>query len=356
MSIIDSINTAFEKQLPFVAYKKPGATVLSGFFQHSADIFYTENFEESGFVFAPFDATSPVLIPENLSDFISEHWEPKKITVSKPGYEIIKDSKEQYIHLIKKAISKIKGGYVKKIVVSRKEMLKLGLTNGLDIFLNLLSMYDKAMVYLWYHPAIGTWLGATPETLLTCENFNFSTMSLAATQPFEGSMEVTWTSKEAEEQYLVTDFISTQLKQVVGNVNVSGRHTVRAGNVVHLRTLISGKFDNSTGLKDLIHALHPTPAVCGLPRKEARKFIISEEGYDRAFYTGFLGEINVAGHSELYVNLRCMELSNGVASLYVGGGITKDSEPEKEWKETVLKTETLKRALKNHHLSNGLIV
>ena len=96
---------------------------------------------------------------------------------------------------------------------------------------------------------------------------------------------------------------------------------------------------------------HPTPAVCGLPAKKAKNFILENENYNREFYSGFLGEINIPKStknkkSHLFVNLRCMSLENNIARIYVGGGITKDSIPEKEWEETVSKSFTMKSVLK----------
>ena len=80
---------------------------------------------------------------------------------------------------------------------------------------------------------------------------------------------------------------------------------------------------------DIIKTLHPTPAVCGLPRNLAKDFILQNEDYHRSYYTGFLGELNFKNQqSSLFVNLRCMEISGETASIYVGGGITKESIPE----------------------------
>jgi isochorismate synthase len=81
--------------------------------------------------------------------------------------------------------------------------------------------------------------------------------------------------------------------------------------------------------------------VAGVPRPISIEFIKKNEGYNRSFYTGFIGEINRNSETELYVNLRCMQLNNGMAKLFVGGGITKDSVPEREWRETVEKTAVL---------------
>jgi isochorismate synthase len=97
--------------------------------------------------------------------------------------------------------------------------------------------------------------------------------------------------------------------------------------------------------------LHPTPAVCGFPKLDAQKFIIENEGYDRTFYAGFLGEWNKdfvsykENCSDLYVNLRCMKIEDQKAKLYVGGGINKGSNPEKEYIETVNKSLTMKKVL-----------
>ena len=91
--------------------------------------------------------------------------------------------------------------------------------------------------------------------------------------------------------------------------------------------------------------LHPTPAVCGLPKEEAKQFILDNELYNRDFYTGFLGELNLKGQTNLYVNLRCMQLKDNRISIYVGGGITADSNAENEWEETVIKAKVMKNAL-----------
>ena len=119
--------------------------------------------------------------------------------------------------------------------------------------------------------------------------------------------------------------------------------TVRAGNLIHLSSLfvIPSK---KHSIDDLAKALHPTPAVGGVPKKDAMKFIQKEEGYDRSFYTGFFG-IRTPEEIKLYVNLRCAQWKEGVYSLYLGAGITDGSEPEQEWKETQRKAKTISKVL-----------
>ena len=124
-------------------------------------------------------------------------------------------------------------------------------------------------------------------------------------------------------------------------------YTQRAGHLLHLRTDIDGEMTGAEDLAELIQKLHPTAAICGLPRKEALRFIQNKENYSRDYYTGFMGELNapMQGESNLFVNLRCMQLfpKEQKAWIYVGGGITASSDPEREWQETQAKSETMKR-------------
>ncbi|TPN89036.1 chorismate-binding protein [Aquimarina algicola] len=359
---IDNVYTRAQKhldqELPFVLYRKANSDQLNAFFQES-DIVYTieKGYSDAGFVFAPFDALQQqIIIPVQYSDHHSVTVEKnaKSSNVRTPLEHIISDKEIQKNHedLVQKAIDAIKTKGIKKIVVSRKEEVKIAdHLSSLQIFDRLLHTYSNAFVYLWYHPKIGTWLGATPETLLQVQDRRFSTMALAGTQPnVNGKEKVEWGSKELEEQQLVTDFILEKVTPLIDDIQSSEAYTHQAATLLHIRTDIKGVIkDTSTVLKSIISALHPTPAVCGFPRDKAFDFILKEEGYDRSYYTGFLGELNINNkeqvNSDLFVNLRCMQLKQDKAIIYVGGGITKDSIPEKEWQETIKKTATMKKVL-----------
>ena len=91
--------------------------------------------------------------------------------------------------------------------------------------------------------------------------------------------------------------------------------------------------------------LHPTPAVCGLPKEEAYRFIIDTENYDRSYYSGIIGWLAPEGDTTLYVNLRCMRIDKDTATLYAGGGILPTSEAESEWEETQHKMDTMRNIL-----------
>lgn len=343
MKILNKIETALETNLPFVVYNKPNSDKVFGFFQVDDELHLVKDFNESGFIFAPFDdRESSVLMPYAYSETYQEvlSLDDKESLNS----DMISDdsSEENHVALIGKGVQAIEKNQFKKVVLSRKEIVNKNEIDVVVLFQKLLKAYDKAFVYVWFHPKVGLWLGATPETLVKIEGNTFKTMSLAGTQVYKGSLDVVWEPKEVYEQQLVTDYVLEKLKPICKSVSASKVKTIKAGNLVHLRTEITGEFTNNDF--SLITILHPTPAVCGFPKEASKEFILMNENYNRSFYTGFLGELNLP-NSELYVNLRCMEIEGDSINVYVGGGITKDSNPEKEWKETVVKAQTMKRVL-----------
>jgi isochorismate synthase len=180
---------------------------------------------------------------------------------------------------------------------------------------------------------------------------DIKTVALAGTQVFNGTENVVWKTKEKAEQQFVTDFITNSLKDNTSEVNVSEPYTTKAGNILHIKTDISAKLKDKKDLKNVIQTLHPTPAVCGLPKATSKVLIIDNEGYNREYYSGFLGELNIdlatfrTEQSDLFVNLRCMKIVGDSAELFVGCGITSDSNPEKEFLETVNKSMTMKKVL-----------
>ncbi|WGH75627.1 chorismate-binding protein [Tenacibaculum tangerinum] len=344
MSIFSNIKEALAKQLPFVAYKQPNTSVIKGWFQKNNAVITSKDFSESGFIFAPFDdKEEAILIPENQSIYIEEEFTVNSSLTSNSDFISDNISKEEHVQLVEKGIAAIKNQQFKKVVLSRKEKVESPSFNIIETFQKLLNTYPTAFVYVWYHPKIGLWLGATPETLVRILENHFTTMALAGTQLYKETTKVTWQSKELEEQQFVTDYIVDRLSGICSEITTTKAETIKAGSLLHLRSVINGKL--TTNPAYLIKTLHPTPAVCGLPLESSKQFILTNENYHRRFYTGFLGELNIGKESNLFVNLRCMEVINNAIYIYVGGGITKNSDPVKEWLETVAKTTTMKKVL-----------
>ncbi len=356
--------TQYSHEKPFVLYQKPNENVVHGIFQKNDDLYTAEDFTVSGFVFAPFDASLPrVLIPFDermLAPIGYQRISKSQEERSEAVHLEMPSAKEFHIQLVEKGIRNIKADLFKKVVLSRKLELD---TEGtpLDTFERLLDTYPSAFCYIWYHPKVGLWLGATPELLLNLNNQRLSTMSLAGTQAVRNNLEPEWNQKEIVEQQYVTEYITKSLASKVEHLEVSEPASLKAGKLWHLCTYISGRTEPSR-LASIIKELHPTPAVCGLPKLPAKKFIQLHENYDRSYYTGFLGILNdkerversktrrnqehkayaaVTNSTSLYVNLRCMQWKGEKIWVYVGGGITADSVPESEWEETSNKSATM---------------
>lgn len=344
--ILDKAKNQFEQNLPFVIYKKPNDTNVIGIFQKNNALFEVKDFTEKGFVFASFDESKTVVIPENESEILSVVLNKNTTDIPEKESNLPNESdRNNFKKLVAKGIQAIENNEFKKVVLSRKETVGLVDFDLVATFEKLAQLYSSTFVYCFFHPKVGIWLGATPEQLLKSKDFVFETIALAGTQKDNGSDEVFWLKKEEEEQQFVTDYITEILNEVASDVLISKPYSVKAGSIWHIKTDISGVLNSNLGLRQVIQLLHPTPAVCGLPKEKSKAFILENENYDRTFYTGFLGELNMENKTDLFVNLRCMEICDSQANLFMGCGITKDSIPEKEWEESINKSLTMKRIL-----------
>lgn len=341
--LYENAEKAYANKQPFVIYKKNTDNNLTAYFQNTNALQLWLNFKQKGFVFAPFQEGKNILFSvENSRIFYAKI--PKESYKENDSFV---NFGEEVAHkkIVDKTISFIKQGKAEKVVISRREKVVNSNFNAIETFKKLLFFYPTAMVYCWYHPQVGLWLGATPEKLLTISKNTLHTMSLASTRAFNGSFAVNWNAKEKEEQQIVTNYILEILQSASKKVYAEKPSTVKAGNLLHLQSKIKAELEDDFNLEKVLKALHPTPAVAGFPKQKAIQFILDNEGYDREYYSGYLGELNVENTTTLYVNLRCMKYENDKAIVYVGGGITRDSDSYKEWQETVEKTKTIKKAL-----------
>ena len=365
-SFFDEVEQHFKDQLPLVVYQKPNSKEFKAWLQTKSDVRFSEGFTEEGFVFSPYKGDRVVIFKKSDCRFItSANTLPSvQFSVSKKSQRS-QEAKQAYVALVEGAISKIKSSELSKVVVSRVVDVEHIDKTPLAIFKELVQAYPNAFVYCWFHPKVGLWLGATPELLLSLKRNQLTTVSLAGTLNMSDNAE--WSPKEIYEQEVVTNFIVSQLQPFSNEVKAGATVEVKAGKLRHLKTEIRARLNvGKSDLNLIISKLHPTPAVCGFPKALAQSFIESNENYQRSYYTGFLGEINglveqsrtsegkntenkafkvLVKQSQLYVNLRCMQLLANRARIYVGGGIVESSVPEKEWQETVDKSHTMMRVL-----------
>lgn len=243
-------------------------------------------------------------------------------------------SEEQHAEAVAKALELIESNDLEKVVVSRvKSIEHKALPEA--AFKSKCAAHPDAFVYLIDHPECGVWCGATPELLVSVSDNRLETVSLAGTRTLDQIPSSPWTSKEYAEQELVTDYIKYILeKQGVTELRIEPRDNLNYGNLVHLETRFHGTMKGD--IEKVAKHLHPTPAVGGRPLAEACDFIDNHEGYDREYFTGYLG-VETATGGAYYVNLRCAKWLKGGINLYAGGGIVEGSDIKEEWKETEAK-------------------
>lgn len=343
--IFDQIASHLTKNLPFVCFSKPNSDKFIGVFQRNNQL-YPFDKTSSGFVFVSFDGNKKYLIPNEFSDIYVENIETAiYFPETKNDFTSNEVAQQQFESMTQKAIASIQNNEFQKVVLSRKIQLEIA-SFDLEKIINLMNQnFPNTFRYVFYHPELGYWIGASPEKLAEIEYETLKTVALAGTQVKQNSGQYVWQTKEIEEQKIVTDYIQNQLKAYSKSIHIAEHTTVEAGQIAHLSTTIEAIIEPKATTK-IIELLHPTPAVCGFPKDKATAFIKENEAYDRDLYTGYFGEWNIdlqtyKPKTTLFVNLRCMSVKNNVANIYVGCGITKDSQPEKEFIETENKSKTM---------------
>jgi len=314
----------------------------------------SEWLNKQGFVIAPFNRSKHDTIFIDEVRNIHVHTEHEILELFNDGlrWPLSKDlaepwrniSKREYLSYIRQIIKEIGTTSLEKVVLSRViNVDDIKPYGSIGLFIELCRKYPNAFVFFFYSPGVGLWLGATPETLMLNKNTRYRIISLAGTVKWQPELTFTqlWNSKELEEQQMVTDFVKKVIDESgITGYDVKGPETLRAGNMAHLRTIFRFESEDPGLIDPLIDKLHPTPAVCGLPQDMSREVIALTEIYDRTYYTGFLGPVCNDSFS-LFVNLRCLQYTKKGVQLFVGGGLTKDSQPEAEWEETEMKAQTL---------------
>ncbi len=319
---------------------------------------------QKGFVMAPFVTSEKHPIVLIRPDWIGHQWhgiadvlqefsqtfqEEKICRKENQPVQSIETSqlKQVYQQAFEEFIEPLHKRHFQKLVLSRSAQTDLpeGFS-ALETFVRACNSYPRMMISLCHTPVTGTWLGSTPEIILSGQQNEWHTVALAGTMTIQNEVIPTeWSHKNQEEQALVSNYIRNILKNFGCKVSENGPYTARAGHLVHLKTDFSFQFKTPELIGQLLTELHPTPAVCGLPKKDAYAFIPCHEGYDREYYSGIIGWLDPMNDTTLYVNLRCMHIQDTTATLYAGGGILPQSTPDTEWEETMFKMNTMQNIL-----------
>lgn len=348
-----------QKQVVFVGQREGRPSVVTSLAELNSP---------SGFVVAPFNVTPDqpvVLIRPDVIQTFDEVSSIEKTLLELESVSFIHQTehsnfldvthvsseRQTYSDDFARFHAAVSEGEYRKLVLARCCLKKRvnPLSSPLELFEKACSLYPRLFVVLVYTPISGLWLVASPEILLEGDDVQWRTIALAGTMKLSPEEMLTddlgqmsWSVKNIEEQHYVATYIMDCLRQFSDDIHEEGPRTVRAANLVHLRSDFLFTLYNNARVGDLLHALHPTPAVCGLPKEAARRFILENEYTSRHYYSGFVGPLKLGGlATHLYVSLRCMQICPDYYDLYAGGGILKESTEEQEWLETEAKMETM---------------
>ena len=327
-----------------------------------------------GFVIAPFAVSpdAPILL-------LPTDWEPVDIaddcTIESPLIDAdYAGERCRYAVDFENYHAQLRDGTFSKIVLARSARLtSTEHIPALSLFARACRKYPRMFIALFSTERSGTWLIATPEILVSGTNGDMQTMALAGTMRLSGRElgfdvagstvgkdDIHWSTKNIQEQRYVETYITECIEHFTDDFSVDGPYTARAGDLVHLRSDIRFRLADTSHFGDLLNALHPTPAVCGMPKMATRDFIVHNESAPRGYYSGFSGLLDPSGESALFVTLRCMQLprtstssaqpNDATASrcyvLYAGGGLLKDSTCQSEWDETEAKMNTMRQTFR----------
>jgi len=271
----------------------------------------------------------------------------------------------RYVEAVRRATSDIKAGRLRKIVLARSIVVDAERELDAKQLLWRLRAVDPDC-YAFASPELeldpelvrarGALVGASPELLVSKEGREVRATPLAGSAPRFGDSEEDRASaarlfdsaKEREEHAVVVEDVAAALGGICEELEFPKEpELLGTANVWHLATPFRGQVKESVGsVLDAVAALHPTPAVCGMPREAARRALGRFESMDRGCYAGPVGWVDANGDGEWAIALRCAEISGTTARLFAGAGIVADSVPELELDETERKFRALLDSLR----------
>ena len=361
IGIKELLQLCLNRELNFATYREPGGSIITAIQRSGEVLELNENHEiseQSGFLISPYrayDSCKTMLIQPDVvvrgeevdSEQFSEIASFCSGTVGLGQCREFHESDfDEYVNQVDRVVAAIEEGRFEKVVLSRIKVVEGDQREKLvSMFLRMNEKYPFSFIYM-FQAGEHLWIGATPEILVSIKNEQFHTISLAATRMnLPANQDIArWSSKERQEQQYVTDYISDLLQRYeIDSVEQGETYLRQASNLLHLCTEFTCRANEINGkLMPLLRDLHPTPAVCGIPKEDVQDFLMELEHHERQYYSGFLGPVNIDDEQiALYVNLRCMRVCTDHSRLHIGGGLTSDSVPEVEWSETVLKAKTI---------------
>jgi menaquinone-specific isochorismate synthase len=266
-----------------------------------------------------------------------------------------KGNDAEWISQVKKYLEEIHIGKIEKAVLARREVITIQNFSYSTALQYLQDKYPDCFTFAFKKINSVFW-GATPEKLFTTDNSSLQTEAIAGSAPrgkdrnedHQLENKLLNTPKELHEHNNVVKFIQDKISPFVTDLSIREKLGIKKlKNIQHIRTSFSANVKGGIDILDIVNSLHPTPAVCGFPRKEAFDLIERTENFDRGLYSGIIGWFDEKDNSEFVVGIRSALVKNSILYAYAGCGIVEGSDPISEYNETELKLKPILSVLIN---------
>lgn len=254
--------------------------------------------------------------------------------------------KDRWRAEVRAVTDRIRAGELRKVVLAQALRTELDAPPVVpDILARLGESYPGCYRFLFEPEDGSSFFGATPERLVSVSGDTVDTEALAgSTGRGETTDEDEWlasqladSTKDNHEHDLVVEAIRDQLSPLVGGIETGTRTVRQLATVQHLQTPVRARLTRDRHVLELVEALHPTPAVGGLPPDEALETIQDAEAFDRGWYAAPVGWFDEDGDGTFAVAIRSAIARDTTATLFAGAGIVADSDADEEWDELQLK-------------------
>lgn len=281
--------------------------------------------------------------------------EEKKQLLLKTGHGLpagpkIRQTKEiepgYWMETVQEATKAIRAGKADKIVLAREMRVGFEREASIAAILQQLSQTHSKSYIFAFENEDNCFLGATPERLVKVENKKLLSTCLAGTAPRGATPSedeaigkaLLNDEKNRKEHDFVVQMIRQAIEGCAGNITVPEEPSLMAlKHLQHLYTPVEANLDDRYTILDVVKRLHPTPALGGMPRQNSLAFIREHEKLDRGWYGAPVGWLDANENGEFAVAIRSALIQGNEASLFAGCGIVKDSTPEAEYEETMMK-------------------
>ena len=255
---------------------------------------------------------------------------------------------------VSEALGMIESGELEKVVLARSVVVTSETPPAiLRMFRELARSYPRCYNFAW-KSGDAVFMGASPELLASVRDGVLHSNPLAGSAPRGEGREddeaigdaLLASRKDRNEHAYVVDAMTKALIPIASEISASNEPMLKKmASVQHLSSIIDARLMDGLDIFDVIAAVHPTPAVGGVPTKESSRAIAELETIERGWYTGGVGWVDGRGNGAVALGLRCGLIRGVTTHLFAGAGIVAGSEPDKELQETRLKLEPLLRLL-----------